>query len=81
MEANQSPLTQPQLDLLRMFSHKVDDSNWLEIKRMISDYFAKKMIHEANRIWDEQDWSSDKIDSLLKENLRTPYQNDESKLN
>jgi hypothetical protein len=74
MEANQSLLTQPQLDLLRMFSHKVDDSNWLEIKRMISDYFAKKMIHETNRVWDEQDWSSDKIDSLLKENLRTPYQ-------
>ncbi len=69
----QTPLTEPQLELLRMFSHKVDDSNWIEIKKLISDYFAKKVINEANRIWDEQNWDNQKIDSLLNAHLRTPY--------
>lgn len=73
MEAIQTPLTKPQLELLRMFSHKVDDNNWLEIKKMISDYFAKKVIDEANRVWDKQAWDSQKIDTLLNSHLRTPY--------
>jgi hypothetical protein len=73
MEAIQTPLTEPQLDLLRMFSHRVDDSNWVEIKKLIAAFFAKKAVEEANRVWDEQHWNDQKIDTLLSTHLRTPY--------
>jgi hypothetical protein len=73
MELIQTPFTEPQLDLLRMFSHKVDDKNWVEIKKLIAAYFAKKAVEEANRVWDEQNWDDQKIDSLLNTHLRTPY--------
>jgi hypothetical protein len=73
MEAIQTPFTEPQLDLLRMFSHKVDDNNWVEIKKLIAAYFAKKAVEEANRVWDEQNWGDQKIDMLLNTHLRTPY--------
>jgi hypothetical protein len=65
VEAIQTPLTKPQLELLRMFSHKVDDNNWVEIKELIAAYFAKKAIEEANRVWEEQNWDDQKIDTLL----------------
>jgi hypothetical protein len=73
MEAIQTRLTAPQLELLRMFSHKVDDNNWVEIKELIAAYFAKKAIEEADRIWDEQNWDDQKVDTLLNTHLRTPY--------
>ena len=61
IETNLStPLTEPQLDLLKMFSHKVDDADWLAIKRMIVHYFAQKAIDGANQVWDEQGWDDQK---------------------
>jgi hypothetical protein len=74
MQVLESPFSEPQLDLLRMFSHSVDDADWVEIKKMIVAYFAKKTVEEANRIWDEQGWNDDKVNELLNSHLRTPYQ-------
>lgn len=73
MDSIKMPFTEPQLDLLRMFSHKVNDSNWVEIKKLIAAYFATKAIEEANRVWDEKEWDDKKIDSFLKMHLKTPY--------
>ena len=74
METNLStPLTEPQLDLLKMFSHKVDDADWLAIKRMIASYFAQKAIEGADQVWDEENWNDQKVDELLNTHLRTPY--------
>ena len=73
MQVLETPFSEPQLDLLRMFSHSVDDADWVEIKQMIAAYFAKKTIQEANRIWDEQGWNDDKVNELLSTHLRTPY--------
>ncbi|MBD2702052.1 hypothetical protein IC229_15485 [Spirosoma sp. BT702] len=54
MENNlQTPLTEPQLELLKMFSHKVDDADWIAIKRMIVKYFAQKAINGADQVWEE----------------------------
>lgn len=74
MENNlQTPLTEPQLDLLRMFSYKVDAADWLAIKRMIVHYFAQKAIEGADKGWDEEGWDDKKVDDLLNTHLRTPY--------
>ena len=68
-----TPLTEPQLDLLKMFSHKVDDADWVAIKRMIVRYFAQKAIEGADQVWDEQGWDDQKVEELLHTHLRTPY--------
>lgn len=69
-----TPLTEPQLDLLKMFSHSVDDADWVAIKRLIVRYFAQKAIEGADEVWDEQGWSDQKTAELLNTHLRTPYQ-------
>lgn len=73
MEMLRTPLTESQLELLQMFSRPVSDSDWIAIKRMITNYFANKSIEEADKIWDEQGWDNAKIDELLNSHLRTPY--------
>ncbi|MCU0326597.1 MAG: hypothetical protein MUF45_15325 [Spirosomaceae bacterium] len=73
MEMLRTPLTEPQLELLQMFTRPVSDSDWLAIKRMITNYFASKSIEEADKVWDEQGWDDAKIDELLNSHLRTPY--------
>lgn len=68
-----TPLNQPQLELLKMFSREVDSQHWLEIKQLIVAYFAEKAIAGANKTWDEQEWDDQKVDDILNSHLRTPY--------
>lgn len=68
------PLTEPQLDLLKMFSHKVDDADWVAIKHMIVNYFAQKAIEGADQVWDEKGWDDQKVKEFLNAHLRTPYE-------
>jgi hypothetical protein len=56
-----------------MFSRPVDEADWIAIKQLITNYFGQKAIQEANKIWDEQQWNSDTVETLLSANLRTPY--------
>ena len=42
MEMLKTPLNEPQLELLKMFSSNISEIEWLEIKRLIVRYFAKK---------------------------------------
>lgn len=69
----QHPLTEPQLDLLKMFAHNVDDADWIASKRMIVNYFAQKAITGANQVWDDQKWDDQQMDEFLNSHLRTSH--------
>lgn len=71
MEA--TALTNLQLELLKIFSREIPSSDLLEIKNILSEFFAKKLIESANQAWKEQGWNEEKTQELLKAHLRTPY--------
>lgn len=73
MSAVKQPFTNLQLELLKVFAHKVSDEDLLHIKQMLADFFAKKTIESANKAWDEKGWTNDTVDELLNTKLRTPY--------
>jgi hypothetical protein len=73
MNTLQSHFSAQQLELLNMFSRPVDPSDWENIKQIITNYFAKKSIEEANRIWDEEKWDNKKIEEILNSTTRTKY--------
>lgn len=73
METRQIPLSEPQLELLQMFAHPVDAADWATIKVMITDYFARKVIEEANNVWDTQQWDADHVEQLLHSHMCPPY--------
>jgi hypothetical protein len=74
METLQTPFTKYQLELLTMFNDKsITDEDWHLIKDMVSDYFGKKSIEDADKVWDERGWNEKKVDEILKTHLRTSY--------
>ncbi len=71
MEA--TALTNLQLELLKIFSREIPSSDLLELKNILSEFFAKKLVESANQAWKEQGWNEEKTQELLKTHLRTPY--------
>ena len=61
------PLSNVQLELIKTFSTDISDSELLELKNLIANYFAQKAIKEADRLWDERGYTNEKMNSWLKE--------------
>ncbi len=74
MENLQTPLSKNQLELLSMFNNRfVSNEEWGYIKDIIADFFARKCLKEAEKVWDEKGWNEEKVEQLLKTHLRTSY--------
>jgi hypothetical protein len=66
-------LSNLQIELLKVFSRNISDTQLLEIKQILAQYFAQKATDEMDRLWDEKGWSNDTMDAFLDEKMRTPY--------
>ena len=64
------PLSNIQLRLLELYSQGISDEDLKAIQRLIVQYFAEKATTLANEDWDEKGYT---VESLKKENMRTPY--------
>jgi hypothetical protein len=59
------PLTNLQFELLKYFQYEVKDDELLEIKRLLSDFFAKKAMDDMDKLWVEQGLSNETMDTWL----------------
>ena len=66
-------LNQHQLEILKLFRRELDDSDLVEIKRLIVQYLANKLTQMADEVWDQKKWSNEDMEKLLKTHKRTPY--------
>ena len=64
------PLTNLQLELLRIFSRQLPEEDLLEIRQLIAHYFAQKLIQRANEVWDEQGWTDADVERMLTTKMR-----------
>ncbi len=67
------PLSNLQLELLRLYSTDVSDSQLLEIKSLLADYFSQQIDEDMTALWDKNEWNEKTIESWKNERLRTPY--------
>lgn len=65
--------TKAQLDLLKLFSKNIPDKEWIEIKHLISKYFAEKATLEMDELFEEKGWNEFKIKEWSDEHMRTAY--------
>ncbi len=72
----QEPMSNLQLELLKLYSQKVSDIDLLNIKQMIAEYFAQKAMDLADQIWEEKGWTKEDSERLAKTRMRTPYKPD-----
>jgi hypothetical protein len=68
-----TPLSNLQLELLKIFSHNLSESEIKEVKDLLLDYFSKKAISEADEIWEKENWDKKKIQSILRDSERTKF--------
>ena len=59
------PLTNLQYELLKFFQYEVKDNELLEIKRMLSDYFAKRAMDAMDKHWVDAGLSNAVMDEWL----------------
>ena len=73
MSQTVKPLSNIQLELLKLFSNDIQDEDVVNIRRLIVKYFAQKAIEEANKVWDEKKWTDEDAERILQSHFRTPY--------
>jgi len=73
MEAVKQPLTNLQLELLRVFSREVSEKELLEIRQLLAQYFAEKAMDLADKTWEEKGYTEEDEDRFLEGHERTPY--------
>jgi hypothetical protein len=49
-----APMSNLQLELLKLYANQVSDEELLEIKRMLGLFFAKKATDEMQKVWETQ---------------------------
>lgn len=70
----QQPLTNVQLELLKAFSHQLEEEELLELRILLARFFAQKAIAAANKAWDEKGWTNEDVDRILNTKLRKKYE-------
>jgi hypothetical protein len=65
-----APLSNLQLELLKLYQNKVSDEDLLAINDMIINYFANKTQNAADDIWQKKNFSNELMDEWLNKDLR-----------
>ncbi|MEN0050335.1 MAG: hypothetical protein AAF806_24940 [Bacteroidota bacterium] len=65
-------LTNLQLEL-ETFSYDLKESQLMEIKQLLIDYFANQITVGIDQLFEANVWGEEKIDEWAEEHMRTPY--------
>lgn len=63
-ETLQWPLNKAQLDLLKLFSRVKSEEELLEIKRLVTQYYANRAMDRADELWDERGYTQGDMDRM-----------------
>jgi hypothetical protein len=63
-ETLQTPLNKAQLELLRLFSRVKSEEELLDIKRMVTQYYAERVKKEVNKAWEERGYTQEDLDRM-----------------
>ncbi len=66
----QTSLSNVQLELLKIFSHQLSENDLAELKQVLVHFFAQKLIKQADKVWEEQQWTDEKVATLLHTKMR-----------
>ncbi len=64
-KTHKTHLTNLQLELLRLFQTEVDEKTLKEVRNLLKEYFARKAIEEADKIWAEKQFTNEDMDKIL----------------
>ncbi|WP_019989050.1 hypothetical protein [Rudanella lutea] len=53
------PLSNVQTELLRLYATDLSESDLLDLKQLLANFYAERSIKRANQIWDERGLTND----------------------
>lgn len=59
------PLSNVQLELLKLYSTDLSEDDLKELKSLLARFYAEKSIKLANQVWDEKGLTDEDMDKLL----------------
>jgi len=76
----QTPFSNAQLELLKLFSTDLSEEDMKELKRLLLEFKFKKVTELADKAWEEKGWTDEDVDRMLHTHMRTPYKSQEEYL-
>lgn len=70
MNEIRQPLSNVQLEILKVFSYDLSTNELQDFKDLIAKYFAERAIQFADKNWDEKGWNDEDVDKMLKTKMR-----------
>lgn len=67
MESLQLPLSNVQLELLKLYATDLSEEDFDELRTTLAKFYANKSIQLANQVWEEKDLSNEDMDAWLHE--------------
>jgi hypothetical protein len=64
------PLSNVQIELMKLFSTNLSDKELSELKDMLSHFYANKAIGQADAIWDKKGLSNSDMEKWLNEKIK-----------
>jgi hypothetical protein len=63
----EQPLSNLQLELLKMYSHDLNDKDLIAVQRLLANFFAERATKQMDTLWDKNSWSNETMDAWLSE--------------
>ncbi|MGB0862032.1 MAG: hypothetical protein ACPG19_02890 [Saprospiraceae bacterium] len=70
MQNLSQPLSNVQLELLKVFSYNLENKELQDLKDVLANFFAQRAIHLADNIWEEKGWNDEDVDKMLNTKMR-----------
>lgn len=64
METLQTPLNKAQLEILKLLGRVDSEEELMDIKRLITRYYAERLISRVDKIYDERGYTQDDLDRM-----------------
>lgn len=64
------PFSNAQIELLKVFSHDVKENEIVKLKELLATFFAERLMNEADKTWDSNDWDTNKVRLILETKTR-----------
>ena len=72
---NETTLNEAQMSVLRLLGSMKTVEEVDELRRVICEYYARRVDEEVDKLWESGEWDDEKNEAVLQEHLRTPYKN------
>lgn len=69
MKVLDKPLSNLQLEILKIYNFDLKEEQLLEIKNLLAKYFAEKASDTMDELWKKNNWSEQTMNNWLKENI------------